>query len=166
MIARIYLEANLRRLDRLYRDARTTKDALFFSKLAVLELCGWIEESMDDVVLRCSMRCLRDPSNRRQVKDSVVKKTYGFEYHKHFREMLTRLIGLVEVEKLERRLDATKHARLKSTLGSLAGARNAEAHTHLKGVTRVINAPSVTIGHFSDVYDGLVEYDTALRRLL
>ena len=51
-----------------------------------------------------------------------------------------------------------------STLGTLKAARDAEAHTHIKGVTRRINAPSVTLCQFVAVYDGLVEVDSFLRR--
>ena len=56
MIARTYILDNLNKLDVRYRKAATLKDSLFYSKLAVLELCGWIEESMDDVILRCARR--------------------------------------------------------------------------------------------------------------
>lgn len=164
MIARAYMQDNLSRLDSLFRRARTSKEALFYAKLAVLELCGWIEESMDDVILRCAMRCLRDPKNRRHVREQVVKRTYGFEYEKHFRAMLTRVVGLMNVERLESRLDPTIHARFIATLTTLSSVRNAEAHTHLKGVTKTLNAPSVTIGQFSDVYAGLRAYDAALRK--
>lgn len=164
MIARGYMQDNLTRLDGLFRRARTTKEAQFYSKLAVLELCGWIEESMDDVVLRCAVRCLRVSANRKYVEDDIVARTYGFEYKKHFRSMLARVVGLLQVEKIERKLDPTVHARFTSTLGTLSTVRNAEAHTHLKGVTRVINAPSVTLGHFSDIYAGLAAYDRVLRK--
>lgn len=166
MIARVYMEENLRRLDRLYRRASTPKESLFYAKLAVLELCGWIEESMDDVVIRCSIRSLRDQQNRSFVNDSVVRRNYGFEYNKHFREMLIKVVGLAQIERLEKHLDPAKHAKFKATLGALATVRNSEAHTHLKGMTRVVNAPSVTISHFNDVYIGLREYDHVLRRVV
>jgi hypothetical protein len=163
MIARTYVLSNLRALDSLYRNSESIKKSLFYSKLAILELCGWIEESMDDVILRCSTRCLGTSANRRYVKDSIVRRTYGFDYEKHFREMLIRLIGLVNVERLETRVDRGKQARLQAALAALVVVRNSEAHTHLKGVTRAINAPSVTLSQFNDVYEGLVEYDRVIR---
>lgn len=166
MIARSYVMTNLKKLDRLYNGARSAKESLFYSKLALLELCGWIEESMDDVVLRCSVRCVNEPSNRKYVRDAIVKRTHGFDYERHFREMLVRLVGLVEVERVEKRVDPVKQARLKAALQALITVRNAEAHTHLKGVTKQINAPSVAIGQFSDVYDGLEDYDRVIRALI
>ena len=51
MIAKSYILANLNALDARYKRASRAKDALFASKLALLELCGWIEESMDDIVV-------------------------------------------------------------------------------------------------------------------
>src|SRR5688572_15386025 len=124
MIAKTYMDGNLRSLDRLFRHSTSTKEALFYSKLAILELCGWIEESMDDIVVRCAGRCLRQTSNVTYVQKQIVKRTFGFEYDRHFREMLIRLIGLVGVERVERQIDPAKHARMTATLGTLTIVRN------------------------------------------
>lgn len=163
MIARSYIVANLSLLNRKYLESRSAKESLLYSKLAILELCGWIEESMDDIILRCSVRNIRASANREYTKEQVVNKNYGFEYEKHFRKMLIQLVGIVNVEKIEKRVDISKMARLKATLDSLKTSRNTEAHTHLRGVTRHINAPSVTRSQFNDLYEGLSEYDRILR---
>jgi hypothetical protein len=158
------MEANLRSLDNLFQRAKTQKQALFYSKLAILELCGWIEESMDDVILRCASRCVKVAANRDYVSKQIVKRTYGFDYDKHFREMMIRVVGMSAVEKIERKVDATKQAQLKATLGALVAVRNAEAHTHVKGVTKSINAPSATMKQFVAAYEGLREYEKAIRK--
>ena len=80
MIARTEILANLWTLDRKYRNSTSKKESLFYSKLAVLELCGWIEESMDDVVLRCARRHLKDQANITYVQNEIVKRTHGFDY--------------------------------------------------------------------------------------
>lgn len=149
----------------MYRKAATQKHSLFYSKLAVLELCGWIEESMDDVILRCASRHLAEDSNRKKIREDVVKRTYGFEYENHFRKMLIQLVGLIEVERIESSVDQVKKDQLKATLGALKASRDGEAHTHLKGVTRTINAPSVTLNQFELVADGLLEYDRVIRSM-
>ena len=164
MIARSYILANLKMLDRRFRKATTPKDALFHSKLAILELCGWIEESMDDVILHCSRRHLKEQANRNHVKNVIVKKNYGFDYQQHFRRMLIQLLGVINVERIEKSVDQTKRTRLTATLTALKIVRDAEAHTHIKGVARIINAPSVTLGQFPAIYEGLVEFDATLRR--
>lgn len=163
MVSKTSIVRNLKMLDVRYRQATSQKDALFFSKLALLELCGWIEESMDDIVLRCSRRHLHEQENRTYCSKRVVKPTYGFDYREHFRQMLMRTIGLIGVEKLERRLGPQTVDQFAATLASLKMQRNAEAHTHLKGVTRTIAAPSVTLNMFSQVHAGLVAVDEAIR---
>jgi hypothetical protein len=94
----------------------------------------------------------------------IVKTTYGFDYHKHFRFMLIRPIGVISVEVVERQVDQAKHLGLKSTLGNLLVVRDSVAHTHLKGVTRTLDAPSVTMGNFQRVYDGLLDLYRTMRR--
>ncbi len=163
MIAQSYILSNLKALDRRYNQTKSSKEALFCSKLAILELCGWIEESMDDIIIRCAMRHLKDNENRKYCKQQIIKKTYGFDYHNNFRFMLIRLVGLVVVEKLESQVDAAKYGTMKATLDALRTVRNSEAHTHLKGTTRTLNAPSFTIGQFRPVCDGLLEFDRVIR---
>lgn len=164
MIGRTYILDSLERLDKMYRGSTSMKKGLYFSKLAILELCGWIEESMDDIVQRCAIRHLKKKSNR-DVFDELVKRTYGFGYEKHFRKMLIRLIGIINIEKLEKKVDPVKLQRLKSNLGSLKENRDGVAHTQLKGTTKRLDAPSVTKRKFLWVYEGLKDFDQELRRL-
>jgi hypothetical protein len=163
MISRSYITSNLAALHRRFLNATSQQESLFFSKLAILELCGWIEESMDDIVMRCAIRHLKLQDNRSYCEKEFVNKTYGFDYHRNFRFMLIRLLGLINVEKIETRVDQVKRDRMTSALASLKAQRNTEAHTHLKGTTRTINAPSVTIGQLQPLYEGLLEFDQAIR---
>jgi hypothetical protein len=163
LIARSYIQGNLASINRSFLKASSRMDALFFSKLAILELCGWIEESMDDIVLRCAARHLGDQGNMKYCREEIVRRTYGFDYHKNFRTMLVRLLGLVNVEYIEARVDPAKCDAMKVALMSLKRQRNKEAHTHLKGVGRTINAPSVTMTQFPILWDGLKEFDRVIR---
>jgi|SRR5579872_3788903 len=163
MISQSYITGNLQAINRSYLAATSQRESLFFSKLAILELCGWIEESMDDVVMRCAMRHLKELGNRAYCRDEFVNKTYGFDYHKNFRFMLIRLLGLVNVENIEARVNQTKRDRMTAALSSLKAQRNLEAHTHVKGTARSINAPSVTIAQFRPLYEGLTEFDRIIR---
>lgn len=162
MITHSSILANLRTLDRMFRNATSRKESLFYSKLAVLELCGWIEESMDDVVLCCARRHLKDEANFTYVQNEIVRRTSGFDYQQHFRRMLIQLLGVINVERIEKRVDQSKRLKLTATLEALKTVRNAEAHTHIKGVTRHINAPSVTLNQFPALYEGLVEFDATM----
>jgi hypothetical protein len=101
MIAKTQIVQTLQSLDARYQTAGSAEEAQWFAKLAIIELCGWIEESMDEVIRRCSKRHLRVAANQAMCQDDIIGKTYGFEYKKHFRSMLIRLLGLVAVEQLE-----------------------------------------------------------------
>ncbi len=164
MIARTYILVNLKTLDRKYNKASSVKESLFYSKLAILELCGWIEESMDDIVLRCACHHLTDQKNITFVRNQVVRRTHGFDYENNFRQMLIQLMGIIKVERIERTVDQIKLARLRATLADLKKVRDPEAHTHIKGVTRSINAPSVTLAQFPALYDGLLEFRAFVRK--
>jgi len=93
----------------------------------------------------------------------IVQRTHGFDYDNHFRRMLVQLMGIINVEILEKNVDQIKQAQLKAALSALKEARDSEAHTHIKGVTRRINSPSVTLSQFPVVCDGLLEYDRVIR---
>jgi len=53
MITKQYIVPSLQALDTAYQSAATADDAERFAKLAIIELCGWIEETMDALILRC-----------------------------------------------------------------------------------------------------------------
>lgn len=163
MISKSTIAKNLKSLDAKYRKTGSNMESLFFSKLAILELCGWIEESMDDVILRCARRTLRSTSNKEFAEKNIVKPTYGFEYQKHFRKMLIQLIGLISTERIEKQIDVTKKNRLQSELGNLKVIRNRVAHTHIRGITLSIDSPSVTLSRFNSIYDGLKEFESVIR---
>ncbi len=163
MITKTSILENLRSLESSYNRAKTAKLAQFFAKLAILELCGWIEESMDHIVLSCGKKHLKVPSNFGYCEKDIVKRTYGFDYQGNFRVMLIKLVGLIAVEKIETKMDTTTREKMIAALSTLKQQRDSEAHTHLKGMTRRINAPSVTIAQFLPVYKGLAELDRLVR---
>lgn len=120
---------------------------------------------MDDIARRCANRNLRDRQNRSFVKKTIIKRVHGFEYNNHFRAMLMQVIGLIALEKVEKRIDQTKLQIMKAALNTLTVYRNTEAHTYLKGATRRLDAPSVTKRRFVEVYKGLKSFEDELRRL-
>lgn len=72
------------------------------SKLAILELCGWLETEQDRIVLVVDAACLRDSA---WTQKEVIERTFGFDYGKHFRPMLVRVLGEHLMRQLEGRLD-------------------------------------------------------------
>lgn len=165
MITKDYLLKTLNWLDQLYNDPTADdQKTSSYSKLALIELCGWIEETMDDIVLRCATRCLQSPANLKLI-DKTVHNTYSFEYEA-FRKMLMMVIGLATLEKIEEELETTgsKISALKGDLGNLKRSRNQAAHTHTKGTLTTYDAPSKTKYNFDRIYALLTELDAELQR--
>lgn len=170
MIPCSYIEDTLVRLEKLYNQASanrsgSAKTLIYYSKMSLLELCGWIEEATDDIIKRHSGRKLKLAKNKKLVAE-FVKKNYGFEYEANIRQMLARLIGIIELEKLELKLEkASSITLMRSVLEQLKIRRNSAAHTHLKGVLRTYDAPSVILSEYNRVMPLLKKLDEELRKL-
>jgi hypothetical protein len=169
MITKSHLLKNLNELDKLYNGAtnkENDKQAIYYSKLALLELCGWIEESMDDIIRQYSNSKLKDDKNKKYLKNNIIKPNYGFRYDENFREMLVKTIGIIQLEKLEIKLEKQGIiTKLKSALKKIIEQRNEAAHTFLKGVTRTYDAPSVTRENFLEIYELLKLFEREIKQL-
>lgn len=165
MIAKTYIEKSLKDLDKLYSDPDSQRKATMYCKMATLELCGWIEDTVDEIVLRHAKRKLKLQSNYRIYQKDFVKKTSGFVYDYHIRGLLMRLIGIIELEEMEKIIEAdqAKITVLKAQLNNLVTVRNTAAHTHIKNVTPLYFSPSVCQGYFTVIYDCLKKIDDELR---
>ncbi len=151
-------------LDTLYNSNPT--QATYFSKLALLELCGWIEQCMDDIITDCSNSKLTDVTNKTLVQKIIVEKTFGFHYKDHFRPMLMKLVGLVQLEQMETRIDASGDLSiLASQLGSLKSSRDKVAHTTVTGVTFTYEAPSKMKQYLNKISAILIQFDTELQAI-
>lgn len=165
MVSKSSIVRNLSIISRLFNKTSNPKEALFYSKLAILELCGWIEESMDDIVKNYANRKLRNSNNISYLDKEIIKKVHGFDYHNNFRKMLMQVVGLIRLEIIESNLDQTKLQHMLIALNALKGQRDSVAHTHIKGITPRIDAPSVIKQRFTDVYEGLKRFEHELKRL-
>ncbi len=162
MIVKSYIRHNLLDIERRFQRARNQKEPLYYSKLAILELCGWIEISVDDLISRAVRYRVKESASLRLFDKSVVNPIYGFHYSKHFRKMLCSAIGEIHVSTIEKNMDQLKREQLESELNTLTKNRNSLAHTYLKGMTQQIDAPSRTIARFNLIYDGLKEFETEI----
>ena len=150
-------------LSKAYNGASEPKLQLFYAKLALLEVCGWIEETIDTLILRHAKHTLPSTIEYDRFKKEVVDKQYGLSYKDNIFPMLVGLFGRVGTSEFETYLNAAELEILKSTLGTLKAARNAHAHTHLKGATVTVMAPSLLEEHFNRVCEGLKEMDMAFQ---
>lgn len=140
------IDTTLLSLVEWYNEGQTSNErALLLSKLAVLELCGWLEGFFDVIVMELDALTITDSE---WVKKSVLANVHGFDYLKHVRPMLKAMLGEVVVRRVETRLEVVAPGdleRLKSLLGSLWKARCEFAHADLVSniaSQRSFNAPS------------------------
>jgi hypothetical protein len=164
MISNLAILKNLVRINRLYLSTSSQFETLFYSKIGIIELCGWIEETMDAIVLGVSQRNITTQAHRVFIEKEIVKKTYGFEYEAHFRKMLMGVIGLKGVQDLEANVNRAFFDPMCATLNAIKPYRNSHSHTYLKA-TMAIDAPSVTITHCQIIYAGLKDIDNVLQHL-
>jgi len=165
MIAKSYIESNLKEIDRLYNNTTSLKKANYYSKLAILELCGWIETAIDEIILAYAKKKLKDTDNKKFVKERV-KKNYGFDYNNNLKPLFYMIIGIVNYEKIEKKLERhSKITILKSTLETLKVSRNNAAHTYSKGTTTTFNAPSLILIEYNKIYPIILELATEINRI-
>ncbi|HEX6592771.1 MAG TPA: hypothetical protein VF050_12310, partial [Moraxellaceae bacterium] len=138
------------------------------SKLAALELCGWIEGEQDRLI-RTAAATRIDPA---WLESYVIAKTYGFNYQDHFRGMLTKLFGEVITRKIESAFEASHPGdldQLKSDLGALWKLRCNFAHADIGAnvaAQQTFNAPSWSINKLRIIKRTLTNYEACMIRVL
>jgi hypothetical protein len=155
MVVKKYIYRNLCKLDSEYNKSLALPDlslSVYFSKLATIEYCGWIEETMDAIVIAFA----RGKIHTNGFQDSLntkIKETYGFQYKKHFRPMMVHVLGIIRCEKIQLDLDSNGDlSRLKSELDTYVVHRNNAAHTHINRILPTYPSPSATIGSLNRIY--------------
>lgn len=126
------IATTLATIDTWYNEPTAGSDRpKLLSKLALLELCGWLETEQDRIIAALDGSCLGDPA---WTHKEVIERTFGFDYGKHFRPMLAKLLG----EHLTRRLESQMEQkfpgdldRLRSSTGDLWLKRCNFAHADM-----------------------------------
>lgn len=163
MISDVEINNNLEQIETWFNSSTIPLQQLYYSKLGILELCGWVEEAMDSIILESKGRTVLDPALDEYIKNSV-KRTYGFEYSNHFTKLLICIMGAKNLQNLENIADQEKLIKLKAELGNLKEPRNSNAHTFLKENMN-IDAPSVTKSKFKTISEGLKEIEKKIKDL-
>ena len=155
MIVKRHIEKDLKRLQTLYAESMAGSDAnipVYFSKLGVLELSGWIEEAFDSIAHRAVKRRIKSTKFKKLVKSSI-KRNHGFAYDGNFLAMMASLIGLPECEQLECYLDSDGSLSiLTSELDAIVNQRRIAAHVALVHTTVGFDSPSVSLARLSTIH--------------
>lgn len=148
------IENNIHIIDEKYNDLlTTTHEQILYSKLAIIEFCGWIEESFDQIMNDYAYRSLTNPYQQ-YVNSNIIKKNYGFEYEKNTRTMFGHILGIKNLETFEYLLDDPigRIEQFKSLLHDYTEKRNKAAHNSTPhGTTLQYYAPSTVLGDFHKI---------------
>jgi hypothetical protein len=162
MISKTPLSLELRKLNRLYNHSLGVADpdfSKYYSRLAVLELCGWVEEAMDEIAWQYPLRAHLPLGPDFDFTRSMIEKNYGFEYRGNFRDMMKPLLGIVVLSRIERRMNPVIKQSLEAALSNLKPERNEHAHRPLHKAT-MFTAPSVCLSLLPDIHKGLAEFES------
>ncbi len=160
------LIAALNELETLHDASANQAHQNYYLKLALLELCGWVEETQDVILGRLAGYWLE--TNRKNF-DGFVKRNSGISYENNFRDLLQRLVGLRGLELVEVRISRHRDADTVRTCAemyalldtTLRAPRNAHAHTF----AGVQSTPLNQLLHFSVLKNAAITIDRGLRML-
>ena len=150
------LKKTLRFLDAMYQQHQTSEDpeeAVAFAKLAVLEFCGWVEMTIDDIARGAVNVSLPAESDRKPL-ETLIKTTSGFNYSSHVTPLLVSAIGSVRFSVIERTMEnEALLERFRSILNTAEfnRMRNRAAHTFNDGTQRNYDAPSSVLGKLQQI---------------
>ena len=160
----------LHELDSWFQVAGLSLDRTnLLSKLATIELCGWIEGEFDRLIRLVAHGRISDAS---WVESDVIRNTYGFHYAKHWRGMLCKVVGEMFACRVEDAMEVAHPAdlsHLKSLLGQLWTERCRLAHVDLTSnvaAAVTFSAPSLTISHYTILKRILSQYEAVMISVL
>lgn len=165
MVAQHEIVGCLKRLEKTFEATKSPIDQRYLSKVALIELCGWIEEELDKLMLKFGERCLKGTEYETKY-EKIVTDVFGFNYDKHFRRMLVQLLGMHGANLVEKKVGLKTYSQLKSTLGTLKKNRDSLAHTQLRGRTPHLMGFSVLQNNQQIIFLALKDYDRALNDYL
>lgn len=164
------VDATLRTLDVWFNEPSQGGDRTkLLSKLAILELCGWIEGEFDRLAMVVQAGRLDDHP---WVNEFVIAKTYGFTYLEHWRPMMARMVGEVFARRIEAKLEDRfpgELEQIKSLLGTLWRKRCEFAHADMVAnvaAQQTFNAPSWTLNQHRLVKKLLAHYEQVMIEVL
>lgn len=118
-----------------------------YSKLAVLELGGWIEVSVDTILFNYIDNKILDADCRRIAKN-VINRNYSFEYN-HLSHIFICALGVNNWENIVDHVGGADMSILLSVCNSYKSSRDNAAHTYqLDAATSSFIAPSQVLNDY------------------
>lgn len=169
MLSNNELLQSLNELERLFQAATNPRDSKMHAKHALLELCGWIEEAEDHIVLNCSRKII--DQDLKSIVEKRVKFNSSFEFDEKFLPLLGIVVGFQKYSVINSKLISTGRyfPNLLMNVNKLKIPRNNHAHTHFEDLRPSNNilqnlGPSVIKQLASDIFEGFSELERSLKR--
>ena len=154
------IEAKLQRLDTEYNNRILDPDLpIFFSKLAVIEFSGWMEDSVDSILYNHIV----DSTVKENIKKNI-KGNFGFNYYSNLFKVFTSVLGVDTWENIEDKLKPQKLADLVNITSTFTGIRNKAAHSSIV-VTNTFSSPSTTIVAYNKVKPAMMIIENEIASL-
>lgn len=179
------IEEILSQLEQIYNQQTEDNNISLVSnellcKMASLELCAWLEDYFDNLMIMCKNNFINSIPNyptdqeiRKNLTswinhiDKKIKDTHGMAYTTHFRKLLVELLGDMAVLKLEYEIGLSDIQKLSNILDELHKDRAILAHQSLINIIQQkrLNSPSITLQTFKHLYPILLKFKSALNTL-
>lgn len=147
------IEAILTILEVQYSSTITSADQtlpIAYSKLSVLELGGWIEESVDTILINYIDNKILSEECKNKTKE-IINKNNSFEYG-HLYHIFICALGVNNWENIIDNVGNPNIALFAATCNSYKRPRNSAAHTYqLASTTSNYQAPSQVIIDFRKI---------------
>lgn len=154
---------NLELLDSEYnKDDVTTELQIIYSKMALLSLCCWIEDSFDEIV-KCYIAKHTLTKDIQDYIEKCIEQNYGFNYKKNIIPMFCSTIGIANWSSIQNSVDNLED--FKSILNNLSNKRNIIAHSHKCEMMPNYDAPSTIITNFKKVKETMRKIESEMNRL-
>lgn len=153
------IKNNLRVLEDAYNETGHISDlkkgslmAAFYSKLAIVELSGWIEQTIDRILEHYLMATVCNHRLRDLIKERVIGVVYSAKYQA-VKDLFVDIIGSARFHSMMNRLEKKGQRQiLIDRLNELNAERCSAAHTYFEGgVMQSYKSPSETMGKFNEV---------------
>lgn len=146
MISSQRLRLTLAYLESQYNASATHADpvvATLYCKMAVIELCGWVEQYFDSISVAAARSTTTTSAKAYLAKK--VKLVYGMNYEKHCKTILLSTLGVDMLGVVEDIVEQNGGiSRLAGELSTLYTDRNGAAHTHVASTSSYVS-PSIVI---------------------
>lgn len=165
MIDYISIRNTLILIDTEYSSCTGTQLPILYSKLAVLELCGWIETNIDNLLFEYVNNHIIDNDCKKGIK-RIIDKNYGFDYNNNLFPLFCSVLGINNLENILDKLNASDLQNLKSITEAYTKERNKAAHTDTPiGTTRSYKSPSNVLYDFNLIKTAFQTIETQIQLL-